>query len=207
MQASKTTQFKAACETLWNEQVRTDLIFSRRLLYCKACVCFFYGSNETNTHPQCMTTTSQQLCQDNNINSEDTLAEVLWKEASGLSWLFGETPLPRYSTVHLEPAQPVQPASQPRPRSPAKKNDQFQWHCRRIKALEADVAKLQASLAKSQQENQRLQQDADRWMELFLAEQVFKAEIKAQAEPHLRSLLLLLQSPSAQQLGPPNQPK
>jgi len=91
-----------ACNTLWTENVRQDLIYSSKLAFCKACASFFY-SQADNDHPGEHVLIVHEYFMANGITSLSKMVDF-FRPASKMTTVvdFGLSlpTLPIMSTVH-----------------------------------------------------------------------------------------------------------
>ena len=66
--------FGDECQRLWTEHIRTDLIYSKKLLLCKACLGFFYQRPDAD-HPKAHVVMAQQYLIENDITSLERFAD------------------------------------------------------------------------------------------------------------------------------------
>ena len=84
-------EFKEACEEIWNNHVRSDLIFNKKLLLCKTCLAFFHQSDSQADHPREHVLQVQKYCVDHGITSSNIFEEVLLRETKNTCRFIGKT--------------------------------------------------------------------------------------------------------------------
>ena len=193
MQTNATEEFKAACHSLWDNHVRTDLVFARKLLFCRACLCFFHANDTKAAHPQCQTCLSRQLCTEYKVSSPESLTEALQKEATLLQeYMPGAVQLiPRFSSAHIEPSNPFQ-AQSDLSFGPDEHN-QVRWLQARVAMLEQQVKAAFEETKDLAKDNERLKKESEDLFENLLNEKAKHEEVKMRAELHLKEVMRLLQ--------------
>lgn len=91
-----------ACNKLWIENVRQDLIYSSKLALCKSCVTFFY-SNSDNDHPKEHVVNVHAYFIANDITSLTKMMDYFrpaWKSTKIADFGQGQVTLPIISTIH-----------------------------------------------------------------------------------------------------------
>ena len=78
-QLTSLRDFQQATQLLWDEHVRKELLFGKKLLrYCRTCCSFFYEGEQGADHPPEDTETVQQFFQLSGINTVSRLSNFLW---------------------------------------------------------------------------------------------------------------------------------
>jgi hypothetical protein len=62
-------ELTAACEKLWNDYVRTELIYGKGLLLCTSCISLFYAKTADSDHPKHHIIRVHEFCLDHHITS------------------------------------------------------------------------------------------------------------------------------------------
>jgi hypothetical protein len=65
----------AACNRIWNEHIRTDLIFSKNLMLCKGCLSFYYNRSDAD-HPREHVVLSQYYLAEQDVTSLDKFVQL-----------------------------------------------------------------------------------------------------------------------------------
>ncbi len=95
-------QLWAACNTLWTENVRQDLLYNSKLAFCKACASFFY-SQADNDHPGEHVLLVHEYFMANDITSLSKMVDF-FRPASKITTVvefgFSLPTLPVMSTIH-----------------------------------------------------------------------------------------------------------
>ena len=81
MQAEK-AEFHQMVKQLWDTHVRTELIYGKKLRFCKTCFAFFYQTDAESDHPNEETESVQKFFGDAGITSQSKLGSFLWKALS-----------------------------------------------------------------------------------------------------------------------------
>lgn len=68
--------WSAACETLWSDHVRTDLIYSKKLMLCLPCLGFFYDGSQ-HDHPKEHCLLVQRFLMDHEVTSLSKFTDFL----------------------------------------------------------------------------------------------------------------------------------
>lgn len=93
-----------ACNTLWAQNVRQDLIYGTKLALCKACASFFY-SNSDNDHPKDHVVIVQDYFLTNDVTSVSKMVD-LFRMSSKVTKVMdfgrGFPTYPIMSTIHKE---------------------------------------------------------------------------------------------------------
>ena len=66
----------AVCETLWNDHVRNDLVFTKNLQLCLSCMAFFYASADAD-HPKDQVVAVQRFFSDQAVTSLAKLVDFM----------------------------------------------------------------------------------------------------------------------------------
>ena len=69
---------RSAIKKLWDEHIRTDLIFGRNLLVCLKCFNFGYVNDNFCNHEKCELAKVRDFFIDKKIDSVDKLTDFLW---------------------------------------------------------------------------------------------------------------------------------
>src|SRR5688500_16629967 len=83
-------EFVKACITLWDQEIRKELIYHKGLLCCLECLSFFSNQELASTHPKALTTQVNKLCSQNRLNTADAFFQYLWAISCQLSKIFGK---------------------------------------------------------------------------------------------------------------------
>ena len=70
-------EFKTTSFRMWDEHIRSDLIFKNGLFFCKTCLSFFNPSDRPSDHPREHVLKLQKYCGDHGITSSNIFEEVL----------------------------------------------------------------------------------------------------------------------------------
>ena len=71
-------QFNEAVQRLWDEHVRTELIYGKKLMFCRSCLAFYYGSDSKADHPPQDREEVHSFFGGAGITSIQRLANFLW---------------------------------------------------------------------------------------------------------------------------------
>jgi hypothetical protein len=72
-------EFRAACESLWENHVRAELILGKRLRFCYTCCAFYYQADPEANHPETETESVQRLFVKVGVTCQASLANFLWE--------------------------------------------------------------------------------------------------------------------------------
>lgn len=176
-------QFRSACSTIWDSDIRNDLIFQKGLQLCGGCLGFFYSADKGANHPKDQTFQVSLVCQESRITSAETLFNTLWEKALEMAPKLGLMPLPRMSAKHMVAPKAVTVTVKEKETLPA----------------QGKVSQLEQALAKMEEENKRLSGDKraieeqNQAMFARLMEEKGKLDrIKLSAERHINALNQLL---------------
>ena len=168
--SSESSDLSHACEVLWHQHVRSDLIFSRRLILCKACCSFFYLTPESD-HPKEYCVLSQHYLMENEVTSLEKMVDFfkpppcLNVDQLGRSGAPGvipsaEMPVPIFSFSHrttalqavLEGKEALQARAKPENRYLAEQSDHMKLQIcdqkAEIEALRAENEELLIQLVR-----------------------------------------------------------
>ena len=101
-------ELSSACETLWSEHIRTDLVFSKKLQLCLICLAFHYPSPDAD-HPVDQVVAVQRFFSENSITSLGRLVDFMRDNISKATGASGngskdqKLRIPSFSSKH----QPV----------------------------------------------------------------------------------------------------
>lgn len=169
---------KRCCDKLWDEQIRSDLIYEKGLMICKMCLGLFYLEDKSANHPTELTVPISKACTDSGITSADGFFNCIYSESINALLQFGKYIMPRMSPVHIEPPKPATTST----------NAQGNWNKSRIAILEQEVQNLRGATLKLEAEKLTLQNDLKAAIERLLTEKTTLTRIKLKAETHLIAL-------------------
>lgn len=174
--------FNKACKDLWEQDVRTDLIYHKGLMCCQLCLGMFYGSTTDHTHPKKHCIMVSQVCAEKGIGTLENFQRALWQDASTMAKQYGRLILPRMTTQHedLTIATPVP------------KESTVNWSQIKIGLLEKELDTVKTEKDKLLAEKRRLEHEVQLLVERLLAEKMKVESIKWRAQSHLESLADLL---------------
>ena len=182
IEASK-DDFKQASSAVWDQQVRTALIFNKELFTCKACMAFFSRDNGPNDHPADQTFLVTKLCVTGNITSEDSFFLALWAESLRLLPVYGRIIMPRFSTQHLQP---------PAVKSEVAVEGTVPWLQARLLILEQTISHLTRQIKEINADNHQLKAENDELLGQVLHIKNNQEAIQWKARTHLQKLEGLL---------------
>ena len=93
-------QFKETCATIWDQEVRGALIYSKSLQLCTGCLSLFYSGQAPNDHPQELVVSILKVCKDRQIARPECFETYLIQESSTLMLTLGYYVLPAMSPNH-----------------------------------------------------------------------------------------------------------
>ena len=162
--------FKEACDKLWEDYVRPDLIFGRKLLLCRPCQAFFYQGDTAADHPKEHVILAQRFMGENGITSPAKLVQFFKGDLS-LTTDSGIKPdhIPTFSSKHVGAwlAKPS-PAGGP--------EEQTKWHRNRALEVERELAQATARIGDLETEIQQMKKDNDDLMHELLRVRVTKSQ-------------------------------
>jgi hypothetical protein len=151
---SLAADFQKAVQQLWDTHVRADLIYNKKLRFCKPCICFFYLGEPGVDHPAEDTYQVHQFFTEASITSPIRLATYLW----GLYLLTSGFPT-NFSSFFTTKHQPKQLTNSSPSLAPQLASIQAQ-----AQALQGQVAELGRRLEESEAEKAMLQQENEEIM-------------------------------------------
>ena len=157
-QLASMRDFQDSVHQLWDQHVRKDLLFGKKLRYCKTCVSFFYQGDPASEHPPEDTEAVQRLFTESGINTEARLATFLWGSYSKLS-IFASNGGNFLATKH-------QPKPLPSPQGEA--TAQICGLQVKLQALQFHFTEVSKRLAEMEQEKAVLQRENEEVMEELL---------------------------------------
>ena len=193
--------FARACAELWDQSVRTDLIYGKNLTCCGDCLGMFYPSDTNADHPQDQCFVVGQVCAKQGIASVDDFRKALWAEALKLYSKHGRILLPRMAANHEEAPKAAQPA----------RDMTSSWYQARLVMLEQEVLNLQSEKSKLLTDKATLESQVTLLMERLLSEKALIEKIRLKADRHLDALHCLLHTEGCGctgqcEQGPPHHP-
>lgn len=149
--------FDLECQALWEKEVRTSLIFNRKLLICKPPCFSFYYTIDKHDHPTQDSMCALTLLKMQGVTDSTKFKQVLWKEAEAYRKQGHFSKLPTLSQKHFD-------THENQPQNYAE--EELRWAYQRIKELEdrlADQEKKTEDLTHGvhflSQENQELMRE------------------------------------------------
>lgn len=176
-------EFKTAVSTLWDQNIRADLIFVRGLMCCKSCLGFFYKSDMVSNHPTNQSFLVSKLCMEQRLNNEQLLCIALWVEAQKLFSDHGTLLIPRMSSKHLEP---------PKEKITFASDSELTFKDAKINLLEQELLSIQNERVQLHSEIRTLTDQVNRVVKRLVLDAAAMQRLKLSAEQHLNSLMGLL---------------
>jgi hypothetical protein len=153
-QLASMKDFQDSVQQLWDQHVRADLIYGKKLRFCKTCVSFYYQGEAGSEHPPEDTETVQRLFTETGINTAARLAAFLWSSYSKLA-IFAPNSGNFLATKH----QP-----KPLPSSPGVGTAQLAGLQAKAQTLQHHVAEMSKRLEEMEQEKAVLQRENEEIM-------------------------------------------
>ena len=157
---------KETCEKLWEEHIRPDLIFSRKLQLCRPCQAFHYQSDPESDHPKDQVVLVLKHFADQGVTSQAKLFEY-FKASPFLASHLDKRPdfLPSFSAKHIQ--QPAWPG-----RGSTASPQEAHWLKERVLEVEREVAELTAKVVELEDKNQQLSAENEQLLTELLRHQV-----------------------------------
>ena len=172
-------RFKAACSTIWEQEIRSSLIHCDDLYVCQGCLGFFHCNDGTSTHPKELCFDFIKLCHQHCIASPDTLDAYLWREATVLLPAFGYHVVPSVTPIHKE--------HEKKP-SDNKAEFKLQWCQGRIIELVKNIEELERENVKINSENRTLKYEMEGLIKRLLTDRRINTNRRMKAELLLKDL-------------------
>ena len=153
-QLTSLKDFQHATQLLWDQHVRTELIYGKKLRYCRTCSSFYYEGEPGADHPPEDTEAVQHFFQQAGISTVAKLANFLWANNCKVD-SFPPSSGSFFSTKH----QPRRASASPGGHQPSLAGLQARAH-----ALQLQVAELVRRLEETEMEKQILQRDNEEIM-------------------------------------------
>ena len=180
-------QFKDACTTLWESEVRGTLIFKKDLMLCQGCLGLFYKQDNNSNHPKDQSQSVLKMCSDNIITCPEAFDKVMWQQASYLAVKIGKIVVPSLNPQHVEYSAKTTVANQ----------SEEKLHYLQVRAVELaqQVEKLTADNNRLICKNKKLEGDNERLIREVLAERRVVDNIRVRAMVEMTNLTFLLNGP------------
>lgn len=157
---------KEACDKLWEEHIRPDLIFGRKLQLCRPCQAFHYQADPESDHPKDQVVLVLQHFADQGVTSQAKLFEY-FKASPFLASHLDKRPdfLPSFSAKHI--AQPAWPG-----RGSIAGPQEAQWLKERVLEVEREVSELTDRVVELEDKVQTLSAENEQLLSQLLRQQV-----------------------------------
>ena len=166
-------QFKTACFVLWDLHIRTNLVYSKNLVYCRPCFAFFYLQDSQADHPKEQAIVVQKYCTDNLITSGTILDQALWKDARLMYKLGQKVYHPTFNPSHRKPNLEGSINSS---------QVELRWHQSRVLAIEKELSEVINHKKVLEQENCLLKEMMDALLQRSMKEQSMRQEERMKVE-------------------------
>lgn len=186
--------FFGACQLLWEDHVRSALLFRQDRLLCKGCLKVFPATCEQPvTHPTCQVCSLEAFCREESVTCQDSLARALWVEACRLQEASGHLHMPGYGPLHAEMSATTPLESHGGQQSSVSENrDRL---ANQLVALESKVQEMIVELARLKWSSVSMHSRLDNLTSDFMSEKSTMEERRLQAGWHLQEIFSLLGSP------------
>lgn len=172
-------QFAKESLGLWDQHVRSALIFNKDLGLCKGCLGLAMPDDPESTHPPEQIIKLTHFCVFSKIDSGETFANALWDHALKLLAQFGSIIMPKYTPKHLLP---------PPQNQPSKTEDLSQWNQSRIYLLEQQVLHLSDKVRQLEGDKNMMKRENDEILSQLLNIKRTSEEIQWKAVRKLQEI-------------------
>ena len=170
--------FDKACKDLWEQDVRSDLIYRKGLMCCQLCLGMFYASDLESNHPKKYCFLVSQVCAERGIGTLEAFQRALWQDASTMAKQYGHLVVPRITSSHEDLSNTVH----------LPKEVPVNWSQIKIGLLEKEVDTLTKEKELLLGEKKALEHEVQLLVQRLFDEKIKVEGVKLRAQRHLEAL-------------------